>query len=681
MALALSPLFLYAQDLPPIRYSSTSNILTIGRPYLPLMEGEGSFVTDPSHPDAPKLHITLPELHQWTLEQGEADLLHNVGNGIWEIAVDIDVEDTAQFDLTAASGVKEVRLISRPDASYNLISDGGTLNIDGIKLYSWDNSPGVNDYDQSFLTKDGVTQTRSFLAALYGGRMEIKNAEIMYLGHEELNNRVGYGKGEPSGLAWRLRPSGTEDPEHGPKGSIINSKVHHNYFGMYSYEATRLVIRDSEFYDHYFYGLDPHDYSHGFVVANNIIRDNGYTGLIFSRLCTDNDIYGNTIFNNGGHGFMLDRGSDNNRVYDNTIYANKEDGVAIYQSSNNHIYDNTIRDHARYGIRISAEYDVEDVYDGLAINNIIQGNRISNSGRDGIYVTDRADRSYILDNEVRDNVRVGLLLNSSLSLVQGNLFFDNGREGILVDNEAYTTGSGEHGTSLPAIGVPGTENQILANRVISNAEYGIEIDLGSNNRIGSLGAGNIISGNVGSGIVLNRTGTTIIDSNEIYNNVAGNGAGILAKCDAASPVTHQITGNVITGNFATDTKGRGAGVYLQAGCLAQINGNRLHANHNSTYIANLQNDNPTGSTAIDATNNIWALTNESAIEDTIWHSHDDATLSTVTFLPIGNGSVAPPATPSPTPTPAVSPTPTLIPTATPSGSSAPSSIYLPNVHR
>ena len=195
---------LYAQELPPIRYSSTSNILTIGRPYLPLMEGEAPFVTNPSHPDAPKLHITLPQLQEWAVGANEPNLLRDLGGGIWEIAVDIDIEDTAQLDLAAASGVKEIRLISRPAASHSIIADGGTLNIDGIKLYSWDNSPGANGYDQTFLMKDGVMQTRAFLAALYGGRMDIKNAEIMYLGYEELNDRVGYGKGEPSGLAWQI---------------------------------------------------------------------------------------------------------------------------------------------------------------------------------------------------------------------------------------------------------------------------------------------------------------------------------------------------------------------------------------------------------------------------------------------------------------------------------------------
>ncbi|MCB0063505.1 MAG: right-handed parallel beta-helix repeat-containing protein, partial [Caldilineaceae bacterium] len=599
------PTLLQAEALPIIRYSSTSNSLTIGRPYLPLEEGEARFITNPSHPDAPKLHITLPELHTWAMDAGEPSLIVDTGNGIWEIAVHITIEDTAQLDLTAGSGVQEIRLISRPDASHNLIADGGTLHIDGIKLYSWDDSPDANSYDTTYLVKNGVMQTRSFLAALYGGRMDIHNAEIMYLGYEERNERVGYGKGEPSGLSWRLRPPGADDPAGGPKGSIVNSKVHHNYFGMYSYEAVELEIRDSEFYEHYFYGLDPHDYSYGFVVANNIIRDNGYTGLIFSRHCTDNEIYENEIYNNGAHGFMLDRGSDRNLVRDNVLRDNVEDGIAIYQSSDNVIEGNEIRNNGRSGIRISAEFDADDVYDGLAIDNVVWGNTISDNGRDGIYVVDRADRNRILGNGVERNARSGLLLNSGLSIVQNNRFVDNGREGILLSNEVYLSGNGEAGESLPPLGEPAVGNQLLANHVQQNDDNGIVIDGGGENRIGALGAGNVITGNVGSGLLLDRTGHTIVAHNEIYQNVADNGAGIELKCDDPG-ITYDLVYNTIIDNQATDAKGRGAGILLNTGCFPLINNNRIYNNVYPSGIGNLQNKNPNDSATVDATANIWA---------------------------------------------------------------------------
>lgn len=690
----------YAGDqLPPLRYSSTSNTLVIGRPYLPLLPGEAGFANNPSHPDAPKLHITLADLAVWAAEEGEPNLLRERNNGIWEIAVHIDVEDNAQLDLTAADGLNEVRLISRPDAAHNLIADGGTLNIDGIKLYSWDDTLSPPGYDLTFLSEGGPIKTRSFLAALYGGRMEINNAEIMYLGYDEPNANSDFGKGEPSGLAWRLRPVGVDNPASGAKGGVRNSIVHHNYYGMYSYEAVGLEIRDSEFHSHHLYGLDPHDYSYNLVVANNIIRDNGYTGLIFSRHCTDNEVYGNEIYRNGSHGFMLDRSSDRNLVYNNIIRDNDVDGVAIYQSSNNRIEDNTITGNGRSGVRISAEFDATDQHEELALDNTIIDNTIADNGRDGIYVVDRADRNRLLSNIVARNARSGLLLNSGLSLVQNNEFHNNGREGIRVSDEAYLSGTNEDGiTSLPPVGAPATANLLLANHIHGNGDNGIVIDGGGENQLGSLGAGNVIEENRGSGIYLDRTGAILMANNEIYRNIADNGAGILSKCDAGQEGRHTILDNVITENQATDSTGRGAGIVIGAQCLAQINGNRIYANSYPNGTGNLENKNPTGSPALDATGNIWDTNAAETIEETIWHGVDDNELGLVEFLPVGDGPQALPATPVPTPTASftatsiattatlapgiATPTPTVTPTPTGEVSGAEErKIYLPNVAR
>ncbi len=675
---------IHAQALPNIRYSSSSQTLTLGRPYLPLKPEEAAFVTNPSHPDAPKRHITLPDLQAWAVAEGVPALLQEQ-EGIWTVAVHITIEDTAQLDLTGSSGVREMRLISRPTAAYTLIADGGTLLIDGIKVYSWDDSPGMESYDSTFLTKNGIMQTRAFLAALYGGRMDIRNAEIMHLGYEERNERVGYGKGEPSGISWRLRPPGTTEPASGPKGSIINSKVHHNYFGMYSYEATGLEIRDSEFYSHYFYGLDPHDYSHGFVVANNVIRDNGYTGLIFSRHCTDNEIYGNEIYNNGAHGFMLDRGSDRNVFRDNQVYANASDGIAIYQSSQNVITDNRVQNNQRSGLRISAEFDPDDLYDGLATDNLVANNFIADNGRDGIYIVDRADYNRILGNRVERNGRSGLLLNSGLSTVQQNWLANNGREGILLSDESYRAGEGPAGQSRPPLGAPATANQLLGNRLWENREHGIVIDGGRANQIGSLGAGNVITQNVGSGILLKATGAITITHNQISDNVADNGAGIRLQCGGATmaptPLAY-ITDNMIVNNQATDMKGRGAGILVERGCLAQINHNRIYGNTYASGVANVQTKTVAGSSPLDATANIWTLTDPAAVEQTIWHQVDDAKLAEIIFEPLGTGSITPPPTPSPTPTLVDRPTPVppSTPTPHPQGEAA-QSVYLPSLFR
>lgn len=655
----------YAQSgLPALRYSPSSSngpTITIGWSYNSAFPEEAPYVGDPSNPNAPKLAITLPQLLDWVQSKNYTPTLQNLGNGIWQLDVNLVLMDNARLELTSASGVKELRITSRPEASFDIVARGGWINIDGIKVYAWDNSPSVNSYDETFLTVDGVMQTRSYLAALYGGRMDIKNAEMMYLGYEELNSRVGYGKGEPSGLAWRLLPVGSSNPATGPKGSIIDSKIHHLYFGMYSYQAVGLVITGNEFYQQYFYGLDPHDYSYGFTIANNYIHDNGYTGLVLSRGCTDNLIYGNRIHHNASHGMMLDRGVNRNLVYDNEIIGNKYDGFAIYQSSYNQVYNNTIKDNGRYGVRISAEFDSADIFDDVAGNNVIRQNTITGSGKHGIYLVDRADRNTIVENQVISSTEVGIMINAGLNLVQGNTVTGNGKDGLFIDSKPYTAGTNPGGPSKPPLGQPGQENQILANRFVQNGERGIDVSGGGNNRIGSLGAGNLITDNALGGILLKTTGVTIIDSNEILANRASNGAGINTVCVPTTPTTYTFTNNVIADNVSSNAKGYGAGIFLAEGCLAQVSGNWFSNNRTGTTPFNLQNANLAGSPDIQATGNMWGAPDEATVELGIWHQVDNPALGRVNFQPLGAAPMTPPATPIPT----ITPTPTATPTVTP----------------
>lgn len=669
----------HAQGLPELNITDSGargRVLRIGRAYLD-NAAEGQFLRDPSNPAAPKFSITLPELLPWVQTQSKkqfSNTVQSLGNGIWLLDTSIVIEDNGRLDITSASGVKELRLVSRPDAAYNLIADGGWLNIDGVKVYSWDNSPGVDSYDTTYLPTDsGVMQTRSYLLALEGGRMDLQNAELMYLGFAEINDRVGYGKGEPSGLAWRLLPPGVTDHAAGPKGSIVKSKVHHNYFGMYSYQAVGLVISGTEVFDNYFYGLDPHDDSYGFVVANNYIHDNGYTGLIFSRRCISNTVYGNRIEHNGSHGFMLDRGSNHNLIYDNEISDNKYDGMVIYQSSDNQIYDNVVKNSGRYGIRIAAEFDDQDVFDDVAADNVIRNNVVSNSTSHGIYLLDRADRNWVLDNQVTNNGGAGIVVKTGLITLQGNTVRNNLRDGLLLEEEVYTGGTNPGGPSKPPLGAPARDNQIHANRFLANGQNGIEINGGGANQIGSLGAGNLISGNLTGGLVVRRSDASVISSNEIYANTAANGAGISASCTISNPVTHTLFNNVIVGNTTTDLKGRGAGLYIGNSCRPVVNNNWIYNNRNAGVDFNVQNANAVGSPDIDATNNVWATSDSAAIENMIWHINDDGQLGRVNFLPVSNAPVDRPPTPSPTATftPVANPTATPTFTPTPAGTLTP----------
>jgi hypothetical protein len=311
---------------------------------------------------------------------------------------------------------------------------------------------------------------------------------------------------------------------------------------------------------------------------------------------------------------------------------------------------------------------------------------------------DRADRNQILENQVLSSTEIGILLNVGLTLVQGNTVRDSGKDGLLIDSKPYTSGTNPGGPSKPPLGQPGYDNQLLANRIERSGATGIEVNGGGNNRIGSLGAGNIIGENLMSGILLKRTTATILDSNEIRANRAGYGAGVIATCLVEAPVTHTFSNTVITVNQSTDAKGYGAGIYLSEGCYAQLSGNWLYDNLIGATTANLQNANLAGSSDIQAAGNVWGSTDEATVEAGIWHQVDNPAVGRVNFLPLGTAPIIPPATPIPTATPTATPTPTMTPyvptgagttatpTATPTATQTPpvtgeETLYLPLVTR
>ena len=76
----------YAQSgLPALRYSPSSSngpTITIGWAYNSAFPEEAPYVGDPSHPNAPKLTITLPQLLDWVQSKNYTPTLQNLGNGI-----------------------------------------------------------------------------------------------------------------------------------------------------------------------------------------------------------------------------------------------------------------------------------------------------------------------------------------------------------------------------------------------------------------------------------------------------------------------------------------------------------------------------------------------------------------------------------------------------------------------
>lgn len=471
--------------------------------------------------------LTLPDLANTLAAQGNPGLLVDQGSGIWLLKASILISATARLEVTSST-VTTLRLDSPPLKPVVITArHGGHLLLDGITLTSWDSTANTVD--------ENTANERSYLLALEGGRMDIRNSDVSYL---------GWASGEASGLSWRkrLHPS---DPTTGATGRLEDSKIHHNYFGIYSYEAYGLKILRNQVYNNLSYGIDPHDDSRAFEVAHNKVYANGNHGIIFSRLCQNNVIHNNEVYDNAAHGIMLDRGSNNNVIRDNLVYNNR-DGIAIFQSSDNQIFNNTLNNNNR-GIRINATFDSDDSYDGLAVNNQLTNNQITNSLEHGIYLYARADRNLITGNTILGSAVNGIYIKSGGNRLENNRIAD-GVIGISIlggDPVVVTP-------ALPPLDFPGDNNLIISNTVTLNRDVGVRVLGGRDNQIGLLTTvdnGNRITNNGKDGVVIgDATSGAVATDNEIVGNLIHNNTrnGILIT-DVTSQ-RNRISRNSITGN-------------------------------------------------------------------------------------------------------------------------------------
>jgi parallel beta-helix repeat protein len=316
-----------------------------------------------------------------------------------------------------------LKLKSNSTGYAHIESTGGSVFIEGVKITSWD--PLANDFDHNY--KDG----RSYVL-LRNARMDILNAELGYLGYA-LDRDVG--RGGVYGVSWRNYDE-TFFGKQLTTGYVLNSRFHHNYFGLYTFGATGMVFRNNEIFENVQYGLDPHDDSNNFIVERNYVHDNGNHGIIFSKRCFNNVIRWNRSENNRLHGVMLDRQSNRNSVYGNVLIGNT-DGVAIWDSHNNAIYDNTIRNNKR-GIRLNEQ----------ASRNLVKDNQMLESGQYGLYLYDGAQHNWVLQNEVLRSREVGIYIRSTENYISANLIQTSGY-GIYLTDEAG-------------------RNEVQANRIINN---------------------------------------------------------------------------------------------------------------------------------------------------------------------------------------------------------------------
>ncbi len=508
----------HAQSSVSVRYDALSKTIYVGDNYDPTNPAQAPYVGYPSHPNAPKIPITIPQVAQ---ALNNPALLQDQGGGVWLLHVNLVISQTARLEATNAA-LTWLRLESTSGNALQVIARGGHLLIQDIRVTSW-NGSGV---DTNYV--DG----RSYLLAEAGGRMDIIRSEVSHL---------GWSSGEPAGLAWRKR--GTNgDPITGATGSILNSNIHDNYFGQYSYEAYGLIVKYNEFHHNVVYGFDPHDGSQDFEVAYNRVYSNGKHGIIFSRDCTQNWIHDNEVYDNAEHGIMLDRGSNDNTISDNLVYNNR-DGVAIFQSTHNLVQNNVLRDNER-GVRINATFDANDDFDGLATDNTVISNTITDNSQYGIYLYERADRNTIENNLISGNLTSGIRIKTGGNSVERNVIRANGAGVSIAGTDPVTPGG------LPPLYAPGHDNTIHGNTIEDNDSIGIQVKGGVETRIGlDASAPNPDDANL---IRTNGTHGISFDTASIQNVVDGNT--ILAngqdgvRIKGADSFYNRITRNSIAAN-------------------------------------------------------------------------------------------------------------------------------------
>jgi parallel beta-helix repeat protein len=523
---ASAPRSALAQATIPVFYDTLNNVIYVGSNYEPADPVQSPYIGYPSHPLAPKTPITIPEI---AAALSDPALLESQGSDTWLLKADMVISPTARLEATSAS-INWLRLDSTPGTKFpaltRLIARGGHVLIQDIKVTSWAGSAVDTN------TFDG----RSYLLAELGGRMDIIDAEAAYL---------GWDSGQASGIAWRKRATQI-NAQTGATGSVKNSNIHDNYFGLYGYEAYGVSILDNQIHHNFSYGFQAQNSTQGFTVADNQVYNNGKHGIIFARGCTFNQILRNEVYSNTENGIVLERGSNINQISENIVYNNR-DGVVIYQSEKNLVQGNQLHDNER-GLRVNATFDGTDAFDGLSNENTIQGNTIENNLQYGIYLYERADKNTIQGNTIRGNTGAGVYIKTGANLVKGNTITGNG-DGISIIATPATPGG------LPPSTTPGQKNVIQGNTIEDNSDVGIQLQGGVDTVIGlkdpspSPADANVIRFNGRHGISFDATSTkNTIYGNTIHGNLSD---GVTIKGPASGPVVdsrNKITRNSIAAN-------------------------------------------------------------------------------------------------------------------------------------
>ncbi|GHT85752.1 poly(beta-D-mannuronate) C5 epimerase [Betaproteobacteria bacterium] len=281
--------------------------------------------------------------------------LREVEPGIYLARLPIVVIQGATLHIDAKT--RELRLSQEGGAF--LVNDG-KLFVVGTKVTAWreaDNGPARFRKSSEF---------RPFLISWGGSETYIANSSI---------SSFGYDKAKSYGISISQYPPGQmkKMAREEPGGWIIDSEFVDMWYGFYCYEARDFVIKGNTYRDNIVYGVDPHDRSHGLIIAGNTAHGTKKKhGIIVSREVNDSFIFNNLSYDNKLSGIMLDRASINNVVAYNEVRENHANGIALYESGHNLLWGNRVVNNATQGIYVRNSENVR-LYENNIVGNGLSG--------------------------------------------------------------------------------------------------------------------------------------------------------------------------------------------------------------------------------------------------------------------------------------------------------------------
>lgn len=310
--------------------------------------------------------------------------------------------------------------------------------------------------------------------------------------------------------------------------------------------------------------------SHGILIASEAVEGGSAAQVAFNYVGTD--VAGTTAFANGGDGIRIDGvGADSPNVISNVVSGNQGTGIRVTGGASfARIASNTV------GLDASVVAPLGNMGHGIAVEggeshfvggsaddaNIVAANQ--ESGIVALATINATIVANVTGTETTGAAGLGnvgdgiLILDAVATEVRGNLVSANGSSGVSVSG---TEGAGSSGTRIVG-NLIGTGPTGITG--LGNQQHGVAVGFATATTVGGLlgGERNVISGNAGSGVFVDRSDLTDIVAN--YIGVTANGYSALGNGEVGVYVTGATStaisgGNIIAFN-GSDAAGHGIAI-------------------------------------------------------------------------------------------------------------------------